>query len=435
LIVENDSATFRLLIQILRSEPALFAPVGAAGAEEALRLLESGETIDCLLTDVALPDMDGLELLRVARERRPGLKVIVIAASPTDDLYRAALDLGAAKLLPKPLDFEEVLASLKAGRTGSLSHLSGALDLVEICQLSSACQAEAGLRVRQGRGEGVLAYRGTTLLHASTGSLEGTAAWQSLRGWRHWYFESLPVRSARNLPENCQLDLQREAPCQDVRASGCLRGLTLRHLIEWAVRDRLTCDLTVTAQNGIGTLSFEAGKIRSAKTAGGDGGRAAAEILGWEDLRVELVRAPAPAQEPAAIGGDFQMLIDRFSSEIDGFIATGVARRRDGSWVGGRSADPLFDASKAAGCYAKVVESHLTAVEQLGAGSAWGGTEDILITTARAYLLIRLLGDSHYHWLAVSSDGNPALCRLYMRSHEEAILARLAESGEIPAGG
>jgi len=433
LIVENDSATFHLLIQILRSEPARFEPVGVRGAEEALRALAGDDAVDCLLTDVALPDMDGLELLRAAKERRPDLKAVVIAASPTDELYRAALDLGAAKLLPKPLDFEDVLASLETGRAGALSYLSGDLDLVDICRLSAACQAEAGLRVRQGRGEGVLAHRGPLLVHASTASLDGAPAWESLRGWSHWHFESLPARSARNLAENCRLELPAEAPHpRGARASGCLRGLTLRHLLEWAMRERLTCTLTVTAQRATGVLSFAEGKIRSAETAGHEGGRAAAEILGWEHLRVELDRSVNPAAAPAAREEGFQVLIDHFGSEIEGFIATGVVRRKDGSWVGGRSADPGFDAAAAAGCYAGVVESHLAAVERLGAGSAWGDTEDILITTARVYLLIRLLGDRHYHWLAVSGEANLALCRLLMRSHEAFLLAGLADCGEIP---
>lgn len=66
-----------------------------------MRALAGGDVIDCLLTDVALPDMDSLELLRVAKERRPDLKAVVIAASPTEELYRAALDLGAASGLDR----------------------------------------------------------------------------------------------------------------------------------------------------------------------------------------------------------------------------------------------------------------------------------------------------------------------------------------------
>jgi len=87
--------------------------------------------------------------------------------------------------------------------------------------------------------------------------------------------------------------------------------------------------------------------------------------------------------------------------------------------------EPGFDATAAAASYASVVDSHLAAVERLGSGAVWGETEDVLITTTKVYLLIRLLGDGHYHWLAVSSDANLALCRLLMRSYEAFLLSGL----------
>jgi predicted regulator of Ras-like GTPase activity (Roadblock/LC7/MglB family) len=120
------------------------------------------------------------------------------------------------------------------------------------------------------------------------------------------------------------------------------------------------------------------------------------------------------------------MLLDHFCGEVEGLIATGIVRRKDRSLVEGRSLDPRLDAT-AAGCFAGIVESHLAAVEQLGMGPAWGETEDVLITTARAYVLIRLLGEGHYHWLAVSSEANLALCRLVMRSHEPFLRSGLGE--------
>ncbi len=207
-----------------------------------------------------------------------------------------------------------------------------------------------------------------------------------------------------------------------------LPGLTLRHLIEWAMRGRQTCTLRVTSRGRTGVLSFADGRIRSAETGDRDGSRAATEILSWEDVHVDLVRSAVAA--PAARGGSLQELIDRFCDEAEGFIATSVVRRKDRSLVGGRSVDARLDPMAAAG-FAGIVESHLAAVEQLGMGSVWGETEDILITTAKAYLLIRLLGDGHYHWLAVSSEANLALCRLLMRSHEPFLLSALADLGEI----
>jgi predicted regulator of Ras-like GTPase activity (Roadblock/LC7/MglB family) len=198
----------------------------------------------------------------------------------------------------------------------------------------------------------------------------------------------------------------------------------------------------VTSQRRSGILAFEAGSIRSAETGDREGARAAAEILGWESLRVELIRSPAAtplAAKPRKAPKDgstsgLETLIDRFCEEVEGVIATSVVRRHDSAPVAIRSTVSHLDAAAAARLYARLVDSHLAAVEVLGAGDAWGETEDILITTAKVYLLIRRLGDEHYHWLAVSSQANLAFCRLLMRSHAAFLLSGLAELGELGGG-
>ena len=352
LVVDDDPAILYLILKVLGTEPLRFAPLGVASAEEALAVLASTAVVDCLLADVLLPGMDGIQLLVSARALRPELKIVVMTASPSDDLLRAVLDSGASRLLAKPLDFEELLASVAADRPGTLASLTG-------CELATTAA-------------GVLPFR-----EGGKGGKGGHS----------------------------------------------LRGLTLRHLIEWAIRERETCTMTVLSRRRTGHLSFADGRIREAGTAEHSGGQAAAEILGWSDLRVEVIRAPAD--------GGFADRLERFGAEIEGFLATSVCRRRDGSAVGSRSADPDLDVAAAAGGYAAVLAAHQAALA--AAGAPWGDTEDLLITTANAYLLIRLLGEGHYHWLAVSSDASLALCRYLMRSWEGSLRAGLKEFGEPAA--
>jgi CheY-like chemotaxis protein len=433
LVVDDDPEILANVTAVLRSDPILFEPVVAGSAEAALRILGSADVIDCLLAEAALPGIDGLQLLLQARELRPDLKVVVMTSAPSPDLERAVLEIGAVRLLSKPFDFEDLLASVALDRPGALSHFEGDLDLIDVCRLSAACQEEGGVRVRHRGSEGILVHRGTTLVHAEVDGLVGAPAFEKLRSWDRSHFESISALRAAHLAINGELKLTDFGRRGTGKAGGTLRGLTLRHLIEWAMRGRQTCTLTVTSQRRTGILVFGGGKIRSAETADFEGGRAAAEILGWEGLRVELTRPRNVAlAAPALPGSDFDGLIGRFCSEVFGFIATTVVRRKDGSSVGSRSAETGLDAAAAARCYAPVVDSHFAAIETLGSGAIWGPTEDLLITTANAYLLIRLLGDGHYHWLAVSSEANLALCRLLMRGYESLLLQELADLGEIP---
>jgi FixJ family two-component response regulator len=75
----------------------------------------------CLITDVRMPGMDGLELQRSVRLERPELPVIFITAHHDDEVERCALAQGAAFFIRKPFDAEELLRAVKT----ALSEASG----------------------------------------------------------------------------------------------------------------------------------------------------------------------------------------------------------------------------------------------------------------------------------------------------------------------
>jgi len=80
----------------------------AYSGEEALRLLESSIAADVvlILSDINMPGMTGLELLRIIKERCPYLKVFMITAYGDEDNYRKAMEYGADNYLTKPIDFD-----------------------------------------------------------------------------------------------------------------------------------------------------------------------------------------------------------------------------------------------------------------------------------------------------------------------------------------
>jgi FixJ family two-component response regulator len=66
----------------------------------------------CLITDVRMPGMDGLELQRRVRLERPELPVIFITAHHDDEVERCAFAQGAAFFIRKPFDAEELLRAV-----------------------------------------------------------------------------------------------------------------------------------------------------------------------------------------------------------------------------------------------------------------------------------------------------------------------------------
>ncbi len=73
----------------------------ASFAKEALSMLEK-EDYDLVITDIVMPEMDGIEFIRKARQIRPNLQVIVITGHPSQDTLREALSLKIIDYIPKP---------------------------------------------------------------------------------------------------------------------------------------------------------------------------------------------------------------------------------------------------------------------------------------------------------------------------------------------
>jgi DNA-binding NtrC family response regulator len=80
----------------------------AAGGPEALTELERG-AFDLVLSDLVMPEMDGVELLRQVRSRHPRLPFVLVTAHGSIDCAVAAMKQGADDYLLKPLNREELL--------------------------------------------------------------------------------------------------------------------------------------------------------------------------------------------------------------------------------------------------------------------------------------------------------------------------------------
>lgn len=93
----------------------------AASAEGALELLENGvePEIMLILSDINMPGMSGIDLLKRAKERWPDLSVAMITAYGDEDTLRNAMEGGAAAFINKPIDFANLkglIADMRAAR-------------------------------------------------------------------------------------------------------------------------------------------------------------------------------------------------------------------------------------------------------------------------------------------------------------------------------
>lgn len=82
----------------------------AISGENALDYLENQGTADVvlILSDINMPAMNGLELLKILKEKFPALKVFMITAYDDENNYRTAMEYGADDYITKPIDFSKL---------------------------------------------------------------------------------------------------------------------------------------------------------------------------------------------------------------------------------------------------------------------------------------------------------------------------------------
>lgn len=82
----------------------------AFSAQEALEFLENTQT-NCfvlIIADINMPGMNGLELLKILKEKFPYLKVFIITAYDDDQKYQTAREYGADEYMTKPIEFDKL---------------------------------------------------------------------------------------------------------------------------------------------------------------------------------------------------------------------------------------------------------------------------------------------------------------------------------------
>ena len=105
LVIDDEEFIRSVLIEILQAEG--YEVVGASGGEAAIGLLR-GERFDLVITDLVMPSVGGMEVLRVAKRVDPGLPVVVMTGFPSSATVAELTTMGMDEFITKPFDIEMV---------------------------------------------------------------------------------------------------------------------------------------------------------------------------------------------------------------------------------------------------------------------------------------------------------------------------------------
>jgi len=88
----------------------------ASSAKDAIKKIDE-ESFDAVVLDLMMPEMDGLETLKIMKEKNPDLQVILLTGHATVEKGIEAMKLGAMDLIEKPADLATIVDRIKRAKT------------------------------------------------------------------------------------------------------------------------------------------------------------------------------------------------------------------------------------------------------------------------------------------------------------------------------
>ena len=190
LVIDDEPNVVESCVRMLELEG--FAVKGATSGAEAIDLYKS-EGFDLVLTDLKMPDVDGLGVLTEIREHNPNAAVVIFTAYGTKDNVVEALRLGAREFLEKPLETKTLVATvrriLEQGNRAVVRGNLRSLSLPSIIQVNCSERNRALLRIRHQGQEGTIFFAEGDVVHAVLDSQVGEEVVYELLAWEEGEFE------------------------------------------------------------------------------------------------------------------------------------------------------------------------------------------------------------------------------------------------------
>lgn len=225
LIVDDDRRMALTLADIL--ELSGYRAMQAFSAKEAVDAM-AREKPDCVLTDVRMPGMNGVELFREIRKTHADLPIVLMTAYASDTLIAQGLQQGALGLLTKPLEINHLLDFLAALVNQRCVALVD--DDPDFCRTLSDVLGRRGFKVRliadpQAAVQSIDADIQTVLLDMKLDGMDGSTVAKKVRG----QYPDLPVVLITGYRREMMASIEKAL---EMNAFTCLyKPLDIPHLI------------------------------------------------------------------------------------------------------------------------------------------------------------------------------------------------------------
>jgi|GEM_PF-298134 len=155
----------------------------------------SKEEFDLVITDLNMPNMDGIELIRRIRDIKPEQQILIVTGFPSHESQEEAFKMGVENYIVKPFStkrfLELVSKSLKEAKNG----VRGAVEITttDLIQMYALNNKSLILEIRDGKRIGRIYFSNGKVIHAETSKFKGVKAFFNIQTWNKGTFSEKPL--------------------------------------------------------------------------------------------------------------------------------------------------------------------------------------------------------------------------------------------------
>jgi DNA-binding response OmpR family regulator len=191
LIVDDEETLTWSMAKSLSKDRDKYEVIIANNGKEALNHLRNNK-IDLVISDIRMPDINGLDLLVKIKKEYPDTKVIIMTAYGSSDVQKEANRRGSLYYVEKPFeisDIRKIIIDLIGKKRGFQGKVFG-LQLTDIIQMNCLSRVTAALTITKDSEKGVIYLNDGEIVHAECGEAQGTDAFYKIMSWQEGEFVS-----------------------------------------------------------------------------------------------------------------------------------------------------------------------------------------------------------------------------------------------------
>jgi DNA-binding response OmpR family regulator len=191
LIVDDEETLTWSMARSLSRDKDKYEVIIANNGREALNLLKKNK-IDLVISDIRMPDINGLDLLVKIKKEYPQTKVIIMTAYGSSDVQKEANRRGSLYYVEKPFeisDIRKIIIDLIGRKKGFRGKVFG-LQLTDIIQMNCLGRLTTALIITRDGEKGIIYLNEGEIIHAECGEQKGADAFYRILSWQEGEFVS-----------------------------------------------------------------------------------------------------------------------------------------------------------------------------------------------------------------------------------------------------